>query len=65
MISCVKETCVKGAIGNSIPGLLQTSSSLKLSLSVVQVGPFSCFQVQWKRITSNRFVLNMIKGHYL
>ena len=33
--------------------------------SVVQVGTPLCFLNQWKSITSNRFVLNMVKGNHL
>ena len=47
----------KGAMGYSISWI---SSS-----SVIQAGTLSCFLDQWKRITSNTFMLNVVKGHHL
>ena len=39
--------------------------SSSLSSSLVQVGKLSKFFDQWRSITSNWFVPNMVKGHYL
>ena len=42
-----------------------SSSSSSLSSSLVQVGTFSQCSDQWKSITSNRFVLNMVQVHHI
>ena len=47
--------------GGIVPDVSQSSSSS----SVVRVGTLPKFLDQWKSITSNRFVLNMVKGHHL
>ena len=48
-----------------MPDLLWSTISSLSSSSVVQVGTAPAFLDQWKSITSNRFVLSMIKGHHL
>ena len=50
-------------MGDSIPYVLQSTTSLTTSSSVVQVGTLPKFLNQWKGITCNGFVLNMVKGH--
>ena len=43
----------------------QSTASSSSSSLVLQVGMFSHFFDQWRSITSNRFVLNMVQGHHL
>ena len=43
--------------------MLQSSSSS--SSSVLQVGTLSKFPDQWRYITLNKFILNMVKAHHL
>ena len=55
----------RGTIGVSAPDVLQSSASLSSSSAVFWIGILSCFLDQWRSITSNRFVLNMVQGHHL
>ena len=58
----------KGAIGVSIPDGPESSASSASSSSMsaaFQVGMLFNFFDQWRSITSNRFVLNMVQGHHL
>ena len=56
----------RGAWRDRIPDVLQfTTSSSSSTSSVVQVGALPKFLDQWRSITSNRFMLNMVKGHHL
>ena len=55
----------RGAVGDGIPDLLQSITSSTSSSCVVQVGTLPKFLDQWRSITSNKFVLNMVKGHHL
>ena len=48
-------------MGDIIPDVLQSS----LFSSIVQVSIIPVFLDQWRSITFNRFVLNMVKGHHL
>ena len=54
----------RGAKGVSAPDVLQSTASSSSS-SVLQVDMLYHFLDQWKSITSNRFVLNMVQGHHL
>ena len=57
----------KVGMGVSAPDVPEpsTSSSSSSSTSTFQVGMHFKFFDQWKSITSNRFVLNMVWGHHL
>ena len=55
----------RGALGDGIPDVLQSLTSSPSSVSLVQVGTLPKFLYQWRSITSNRFVLNIVKGHHL
>ena len=56
----------KVAMGDGIPDVLQsTASSSSSSSFVVQAGTLPQFLYQWRSITSNRFVINMVKGQHL
>ena len=55
----------KGAVGVGTPDASQTTASSTSSYLVFQVGMLSHFLNQWRSITSDRFVLNMVQGHYL
>ena len=55
----------KRVVGDDIPDVLQFSTSSPPSLFVVQIGTLSQYLDQWRSITSNRFVLDMIQGHHL
>ena len=58
----------KVGMGVSTPDVSQpaTSSSSSSSTSApFQVGMLFKFLDQWRSITSNRFVLNMVRGHHL
>ena len=55
----------KKILGNGIPEVLQCTTSLTSSLSVVQAGTFPYFLDQWESIITKRFVLNMLKGQHL
>ena len=52
-------------MGFGIPDVSQTSASSSSSSAVFQVGMLSQFLDQWRSITSNRFVFNMVQGHHL
>ena len=52
------------AVGVGIPDVSHLGSLSSSSL-VLQVGMLSHFYDQWRCITSNRFVLNMVQGHHL
>ena len=45
--------------------MLQSTTSSPPSSYVLQVGALPKFLDQWRSITSNRFVLNMVKDHHL
>ena len=58
----------KGAMGVSTPDVPEPSTSSSSSSSpsaTFQVGMLFKFFDQWRSITSNRFVLNMVQGHHL
>ena len=62
------ETRRKGGMGVSIPDVPESSASSASSSSsspAFQVGMLLKFFDQWRSITSNRFVLNMVWGHHL
>ena len=54
-------------MGVGTPDVLQssTSSSSSSTSAPFQVGMLFKFLDQWRSITSNRFVLNMVQGHHL
>ena len=52
------------AMGDVIPDVLQSSASSQSSSCVVQIGTLSKFLYQWRSITSNRIVLNMVKVYH-
>ena len=54
-----------GANGVGIPDVLPSSASSASSSAVFQVGMVLKILDQWRGITSNRFVLNMVQGHHL
>ena len=53
------------AMEDGIPDVLQSTTSSPSSSSVVQAGAQPKHFNQWRSITSNRFVLNTVKGHHL
>ena len=54
----------RGAMGNSVPDVLQSNFITMIFISCT--GWYaSKYLDQWRDITSNRFVLNMVKGHHL
>ena len=55
----------RGAVGDCIPGVLQPTISSALSSCFAQVGKSLQFLDQWRSTSSNRFVLNMVKGLHL
>ena len=55
----------KGAMGVSTPDVLQSSASSSSLSAVFQVRMLFNFLDQWRSITSNRFVLNMVWSHHL
>ena len=57
----------KVGMGVSTPDVSQpsTSSSSSSTSAPFQVGMLFKFLDQWRSITSNRFVLNMVQGHHL
>ena len=55
----------KGSNGVSAPDVSQFIASFSLSSLVLQFGMLSHSLEQWRSITSNRFVLNMVQGHHL
>ena len=52
-------------MGVSAPHVSWSSASSSFSSAVFQVGMLFKFFDQWRIITSNRFVLNMVQGHHL
>ena len=62
------ETRRKGGMGVGIPDVPESSASSASSSSTsaaFQVGMLFQIFDQWRSITSNRFVLNMVQGHHL
>ena len=58
----------RGAMGVSTPDVPEpstSSASLSSTSAAFQVGMLFKFFDQWRSITSNRFVLNMVLGHHL
>ena len=55
----------RGAVGDDIPNVLQSTTSSALPSSGVQAGMISHYLDQYWDITSNRFMLNMFKDHCL
>ena len=58
----------KGGVGVSTPDVPEpstTSSSSSSTSTTFQVGMLFKFFDQWRSITSNRFVHNMVRGHHL
>ena len=51
-------------MGLGAPDALQSSAPSSSSSAVFQVGILFNFFDQWRSITSNRFVLNMVSGHH-
>ena len=54
----------RGAMGVGTPDVSQSKASSSSSL-ILQAGMPSHFLDQWRSITSNRFVLNMVQGHHI
>ena len=52
-------------MGYGVSDMLQSTTSLTSSSPVVQVGTVPNVLDQWKIITSNRIVLNIVCGHNL
>ena len=52
-------------MGYGIPDMFQSRTSSTSSSSAVQAATHPQFLGQWRRITSNRFVLNLLMDHYL
>ena len=52
-------------MGVSTPDVSWSSTSSSSSSAVFQVGMLFNFFDQWRSITFNRFVLNMVQGHHL
>ena len=48
-----------------VPEASTSSSSSSSTSTTFQVGMLFKFFDQWRSITSNRFVLNMVQGHHL
>ena len=55
----------RGAVGVSAPDVSQSPASSLSSSAVFQVGMLFRFFNQWRSITSNRFVLNIVQCHHL
>ena len=55
----------EGAVGVGAPDVLLSSAFSSSSSVVFQVGILFKFLDQWRSITSNRLVLNMVQGHLL
>ena len=55
----------RGTMGNSIPDVLQSATSLTSYSSVVYIGTLHHILYQWRSITSNRCVFNKVDGHHL
>ena len=56
---------MKGVCGVGTPDVSQSTTSSLSSSTVFQVGMLFKYFDQWRSITSNRFVLNMVSGHSL
>ena len=54
----------KGSLGVGTPDVSWSSASSSSSSAVFQVGMLFKFFDQWRSITSNRFVPNMVQGHH-
>ena len=52
-------------VGVGTPDVPQPSTSSSSTSATFQVGMLFKFFDQWKSITSNRFVLNMVQGHHI
>ena len=50
----------KGSVGASAPNVSWSSASSSSSSAVFQVGMVFKFFDQWRSLTSNKFVLNMV-----
>ena len=50
-------------MGDIDPDVLQSSALSPSSFCVVQISTLPKFFDQWRNITSNGVVLNMVKGH--
>ena len=59
--ACSTGTRRNGGMGVGTPDVLQSLASSSSSSAVFQVGMLSQFLDQWRSITSNRFVLNMVQ----
>ena len=55
----------KGPLGVGAPDVSWSSAPTSSSSAVFQVGMHFKFFDQWRSITSNSFVLNMVWGHHL
>ena len=55
----------KGVMGVGTPDVSWSSASSSSTSAVFQVGMLFKFFDQWRNITSNRFVLNIVCGHHL
>ena len=55
----------KGSMGVGTPDVSWSSASSSSSSAVFQIGMLFKFFDQWRSITSNRFVLNMVWGDHL
>ena len=55
----------KGSVGVGTPDVPWSSASSSSLSAVFQVDMLLKFFDQWRSITSNRFVLNMVQGHHL
>ena len=53
-----------GDSGTGTPDVSQSTASSSSLSSIVQVGMLSHFLDQWRNITCNRFVLNMVQGYH-
>ena len=54
----------RGAMGDGTPDVALSTASSSSSSTVLQVGMLSHFLNEWRSISSNRFVLNMVWGHH-
>ena len=55
----------RGALGDGVPDVLQSTTFSTSSSSVVQFHTFFQFLDKWRSITYNSFVHTMVKGHHL
>ena len=61
-----RKSCGGGASAYAcVADVLWSTTSSASPSSLGQVGTLPHFLDQWRSITSNRFVLNMVKGHHL